>query len=390
MASQDFVSLMTKLHKERYDVLSIRVDAERAGDSFSTVATAVLRKGGEQIVLQSSEMDFVQYLVELRGVVHTDGEYRFRRVKDLNQYNVDAEHLIDQNRSKLKKAADEIRSGAFRFTYSPPKLIDELLKGARNLNDPKFLPLKRDYHHILANAFLMSREMLKAHKRLIRKYPEAKKTYEAIDTIMKSFRPTNNAIRDWKFYRSFLSFDIGELADRMSTQLKVKEDIVQDFIRRGKIDADVAIPRMMGIYRQFLELSAPVINLLRIGMELKRDNVSPQRGYKLRRNIEILKSNSDFGSLFGCLDEQIRHADAHASIRIDKKTRTVCLIDARGKKERVVSTYTFDGLTEKINIVQNQFFPAVFPTIVLFDIAALDLLLVSPEYKHLLLAVGNI
>lgn len=390
MASEDFIDLMTKLHKERYDVLSIKIDAKRVSDVFSTVATIVLEKGGEQITLQSSEIDFIRYLIELRSVVDTDGEYRFRQLKDLNQYLTDVEHLIDKDHGKLKEAAKEIISGKFTFTYDAPRLIDEFLTSERNIKNKKFLPLKKDYHYILANAFLISEEMIEAHKRLAHKYPEAKRTIQAVDTIMKGFRPTGNAIKDYKFYRSYLKFDIEELSKRVSTELPVADDTIKDFIRRGKIDADIAIPKMMDIYGRFMELSAPVINLIRIGLQLKRGNSSPDGDYKLGQNIEILRSDRDYGTFFGCLDEQIRHADAHASRHIDKAARKILLIDARWNKERIIGTYTFDEFTDMINLMQNQFFPAIFPTLILFDIATLDLLLTSPEYKHLLLAVGNI
>lgn len=390
MASQDFIDLMTKLHDERYDVISIKINAKKVRDSFPTVATIVLEKGGQQITLQSSEIDFIHYSFELRGVVDTDGEYRFRHLKDLNQYLTDVEHLVDKDHSKLKEAAKQIISGEFTFTYDAPKLIDELLTSGRNVKNEEFLPLKRDYHHILANAFLISEEMLKAQERLTRKYPEAERTIQAVDTIMKSFWPTGNAMKDYKFYRSFVKFDIGGLEKRISTELLVADDTIKEFIRRGKIDADIGIPKMMDIYGRSIELSAPVINLIRIGLEIKRGNSSPSGEYKLGQNIEILKSNPDYGPLFGCLDEQIRHADAHASRRIDKAARKVYLIDARRTRERIVRTYTFDEFTDMINVMQNQFFPPIFPTLILFDIATLDLLLVSAEYKHLLLAVGNI
>jgi len=390
MASQDFIDLMTKLHEERYDVLSIKIDAKRVSDGFSTVAAIVLEKGGEQITLQSSEIDFIRYLIELRSVVDTDGEFGFRHLKDLNQYLTDVEHLIDKDHGKLNEAVNEIISGKFTFTYDTPKLIDEFLRSEGNVKNKKFLPLKRDYHYILANTFLISEEMLNAHKRLERKYPEAKRTIQAVDTIMKSFRPTSNAIKNYKFYRSYLKFDIDELSKRISTELPVADDTIKEFIRRGKVDVDIAIPKMMDIYGRFMELSAPVINLIRIGLELKRGNSSPDGEYKLGQNIRILKSDLDYGPLFGCLDEQIRHADAHVSRRIDKAARKVCLLDARGSREQIVSTYTFDEFTDMINLMQNQFFPAVFPTLILFDIATLDLLLTSPEYKLLLLAIGNV
>jgi len=377
MVSKDFMNLMTKLHRERYNILSTEINAHRVGDSFLTKATIVLEKEGKQIILESDEADFILYIVELRQIADTTGEHKFTRVKDLNQYNADVEHLIDEDHSKLKKAADEIRSGKFTFTYDPPKLIDEFLRSQRNVKDKKFLPLKRDYHYILANACLISEEMLKAHKRLTRKYPEAEKIIHAVDKIMKSFRPTGNPIKDYKFYRKYLTFDIDEVGQRMSTQLPDADDIMKEFIRRSKVDANIALPRMMNIYARFLDILSPMLNLVRTGLELKRGNKSPNKRCELAENIRILKSDTEFGPLFGCLDEQIRHASAHASFRIDKAVRKVYLMDERGSKGKIVRTYTFDELTNMINLMNNQFFPVIYPTIVLFDTATLDLLLLS-------------
>ena len=384
------MNLRTKLYQERYNVFSINISSKRVGDSFATVASVILTKGEEKITLQSTEWDFIKYLVKLRGVVDVDGEYRFKPVKNLEQYNADVDHLIDIDKSKLKKAVDDLRSKKFEFTYNPPKMIDEFLKSERNVKNKKFLPLKWDYHYILAGSLLMSKEMLKAREAIIKKYPEAQKVVDAIEGIfLKSFRPTNNALKNYKFYKKYINFDIDDLGERMSTQLTVADDTSKDFIRRGKVDSHIAIPRMMNIYGRFLEILVPIINLIRIGLELKRGNPSPEMRCEIGENIKILKSDSDYGSLFGCLDEQIRHSDAHASIRIEKTARRVFLIDARSGKGKVMRVYTFDELVDMINVMENEFFPVIYPALVLFDIAMLDLLLVSREYKHLLLAIGN-
>ena len=207
--------------------------------------------------------------------------------------------------------------------------------------------------------------------------------------FLKSFRSTGNALKDYKFYKKYVNFDIDDLGERISAQLIVADDTVKDFVKRSKIDANIAIPKMMNIYGRFFEILAPMINLIRIGLELKRGNSSPEAVYRVGENIKILKSDPDCGSVFACLDEQIRHSDAHASIRIDEATRKVFLIDARSGIEKIVQVYTFDELVDVINTMQNEFFPIIYPTLVLFDIAMLDLLLVSREYKHLLLALGN-
>jgi len=390
MASQDFIDLMTKLYQERYNVFSINMSSKRVDDNFTTVASVVLAKGEEKVTLQSTEWDFIKYLVELRGIVDLDGEYRFKRLKDTNQYDADVEHLIDIDGSKIRKAVEEIKSRRFTREYSPAKLIEEFLENKNNVKDKKFLPLKTDYHYILAAALIESNKMLKMQGMLIKKFPEAQKVLDAIERIfLKSFRPTGNPIKNYKFYRKYLTFDIDELGDRMSTQLNDADDIMKEFIKRREVDTKISFPRMMNVYANFLEVLSPMLNLVRIGLELRRGNKSPNKKRELVENIRILKSDTEFGPLFGCLDEQVRHASAHASFRIDKTNRKVYLMDERGSKGKIVGTYTFDELTNMINTMQNEFFPVIYPTLVIFDIAMLDSLLVSREYKHLLLGLGN-
>jgi hypothetical protein len=89
------------------------------------------------------------------------------------------------------------------------------------------------------------------------------------------------------------------------------------------------------------------------------------------------------------LDDQIRHADAHSSRQIDKEKRQVILVDARSGVEKVTRVYTFDELTGIINSMRNEFFPAIYPTIVLFNMTILDILLTRHEYRFLLLGIGN-
>lgn len=48
MASKEFTELMEKIHKERYEVRSITINAERQNGGFSTKATVVLEKGGSK------------------------------------------------------------------------------------------------------------------------------------------------------------------------------------------------------------------------------------------------------------------------------------------------------------------------------------------------------
>jgi len=387
MASQDFIKLMTKLHDEKYKMLSKRIEYDGMSENPLLKVTVVLEKDGNQISIQSFEPDFLKYVVELRGVANTTGDPKFTKVKDLNRYNADVKHLIDEDRSKVKKAADEIISGQFKFIYNPGKMIYEFLKSERNLKNAYFLPLKTDYHHILAFSLLESKEALKGQEKLIKRYPGAKKYIDAIGKILIVLRPTKNGIKDYKFYKGFVDFDIDAWSKRIVTQLNIMDDTVKEFIRRGTIPGDIAIPRMMNIYSRCLELSVPVINLIRVGLDIKNGEKSPEKQYSLSRNIRILKSDLIYGALFDCLDEKIRHSDAHASIEI--ANGNVHILETRGHKPKTIKTYTFERIMTMISVMEEELFPSIVSTLLIHEMAALDLVLVSKEYKFLLLALGN-
>lgn len=388
MASKDLNELRNKLFNEKYEVLNISEDINMVNEPSNT-ATVVLKKGENKVTLKSSETDFFIYVTQLHVVVNGTGRETFAKVKDTGKYYSDMDYLIDIDHNKVKKARDEIISGQFKFGYDFSKLLDGFLKNPKGVGCQQYLSLKKDYHHILASSLLLSEQMLKIYHNLEKKYAEAKDIKLSIDTIMRSFLSTGSAIKDYIFYKNYLNFDINERANRASIQLHVINDTMKEFKKRQVIDAKIAIPRMMNLYTRLLEILEPLLNLTRIGLELRRGNPSPEKEYSLQKNIEILQADQEYGKMFNCLDPQIRHSDVHVSIRsIDKVSRLVYL-DVLRKRDSLACVYTFDELTTKINVMLNKFYPAVFPTIILFDISILDVLLVSREYKLRLLALGN-
>jgi hypothetical protein len=389
MASQDFIELMKKLHDEKYKLHSKAIEYGGMDEHPSLKVTAVLEKDGNQISIQSSEPDFLKYVVELRGVADMAGEPKFASIKDFDKYNADIEHLFDLDKSRVKSAAEEVGAGKFKREYAVAQLVDEFLENPESIKDAKFLPLKDDYHHILVAASIEGKRFLRTQEKLLKKFTGAKKYIDATEQIMNGFKPKSNAIKGYRVYKNYLNFDIDQLMSRVSTQLPVADDTLKDFMRRDGVDADIAIPKMMNIYGRFLELLKPVLNLVRVGLELKRGKLAPDKDYSLARNIEVLKSDQEYGQFFNCLDEQIRHSDAHISLRIDKAVRKIYLMDSRVEKEKIVRVYTFDELMEMISVMQNEFFQATLSTLLVFDIGMLVILLASREYKFLLLALDN-
>ena len=145
----------------------------------------------------------------------------------------------------------------------------------------------------------------------------------------------------------------------------------------------------MNIYSKILEVAAPVINLLRICVALRIGDEKPNKSMSLEKNVTILRADKKYGRLFNCLDITIRHSDAHASIHVDKEQGLVHLLDARGKKSKLIRSYAFSELSNTIRNVTRGFAAALFFSLYLQELSMTLLLLESPEYKYRLLALGN-
>jgi hypothetical protein len=388
MASPDFIRLINAIHKERYQVLGTHIEGKQVGEAFELKASVELEKAGKQMIIESSEQDFVEYVLHWRRTCDLTGEYKLMHIKDLNKYWADVEHLMDEDRSKVKNALQELVSGKFVFKYDPVELVKKFLIDNPDVRNKSFLSLKNDYHYILALVLHNQRGLLvKSQEKLLNKYPEARKFIDVADYFLRSFRQTGNPIKDYRFFNSFINFDMNALYLRTSTQFKVINDTMKEFVKRGTVDGDIAVPKMMDVYGRYLELSAPIINLLRIGMELKNGVSAPEKQGSLGYNIMILKSDSNYGLLFSCLDEMIRHSDAHAAIEVSNGK--VHILDARSRKVKVLRTYTFQQIGDMARVMQHELFPAFISELPLYDAVSLDLVLISQEYKFLLLAIGN-
>lgn len=288
--------------------------------------------------------------------------------------------FTEEEKAKLHTAVTALTQGTFKFKYDYRPLIDEFVS-AIDKDKAKFILLRNDYYFIVGQTFIASKTIMSAAKQLDIKYPESSKTAQVIDKIMKTFI-SGNPMTDYRFYRIYCPLSFDSLAKRMCTEIEEIDDTAKELIRRSQIDVRIAIPKEMNVYGRILELSKPALNLLRAGQEVYRGNKSPRKNLKLNENIRILKADPDFGAVFNCLDDQIRHANAHASRIIDLKNNTLYLVDSRIKGEPIVGSYSFEEFANVMNEIKNALFPIMFPRLILWDLALINLLLVSSEFKN--------
>jgi hypothetical protein len=393
MVSKDLQDILQKIHTERYEIARTVTHGERkgSGTDFNIETSIILEKEGEQVTITTSEPDCIIYVARLRSIVLTDGKILRVPVKNTELYNRNIGSLIDKDNIKIEDALRDIVSGKFVFTYSPQKLTDELLESPANiktLRNPKFLPLLKDYFYILALILKQSQELLRMHNELEKKTPEIKESLTAMGWIYAGFSlVTKNPIKNYRYFKSHVSFDSDRLFEQLSHQMEIIDEVYQSLIAKGRLNWRRDIPKMMGIYTRCIEPLRPLINLLRVGLELREGVRSPKKDYTLIQNIAILKSHAKYSSLFACLDEQIRHGDAHTSTFV--KGNQVEIRNGLTRKSKVIRTFKCNELANIILEMRQQFFPALMTATILNDFALLDQVLISVEYKLLLASLGN-
>ena len=191
----------------------------------------------------------------------------------------------------------------------------------------------------------------------------------------------------FKLYRSYVNFHIAAWTTNLSTQLKTIDDTIQEGIKEQSVPWHSAVPTLASIYHRCIELSKEPINLLRVGLELTRGIPHPKKRLDLGANIAILKRDSVYGHMFNCLDPQIRHGYAHCSITFDNNQ--VQVLNLEGRKARVLRTYQPNDFVRMIDVLLHDLFPSLTVIVILHDLAMLDMLLWSKEYRLSLAAIGN-
>lgn len=273
MVSNDFKKILQKIYTDRYTVLNTKIHGERRESGFYTEATITLQKDSEKLVIQTSEPDCIIYIAQLRQILETDGDILLTSIKNPQQYDDDLIFLVDRDRKKLNNALGDLISKKFVFNHSPIKLIDDLLESrakARKLDSVKYLPLLEDYFHILAYILSQSKELLKMHKKIGDKF-SIQELLEAMEWMFTGFSlRTKNPIKNYRYFKTCLSFESDILFEQLSSQGQITEDIISTSFSNGqKLNCKRDIPKLMDVYTRCLEPLRPLINLLRIGFELR-------------------------------------------------------------------------------------------------------------------------
>lgn len=392
MISNDLKDLLTKFHTDKYRIVRVKIDLQRdsSDGDLTEKVTITLKKDDKLLNLESTEIDFCSYAVQLRGVTDNDGNCELMPIKDTQQYWQDLEFLADKDHSNINEALNDITQGKFRLTsndlQSTANLIQDFLERRNNIKDKSFIRLKKEHYHILAATLMFSKWVLAEQNQLESREPNIKPTIYKLDRLLLPFRKQGNPIKNFKHYRKYVTFDIAAWGENLHTQLGSIIEVLES-LKKQNTPLDSGILKLASIYHNYIELSQGALNLLRVGLEMSRGNLSPVKKLPVGKNMEILKNDTEYGQIFICLDPQIRHGHAHCSV--DFKDDMVRIRDLRNQKVKIIKTYTPEQFVSMVDTMRNNLFPAMIFMIFLHDLAMLDMLLCSKEYRLRLAAIGN-
>lgn len=393
MVSEDFKRIMQLVHTDKYRIAGTNIHYERKHEVSDSPfkASITLEKQGISEVISTSEFDCIRYITQLRSISNTGGEVLQIPIKNAEGYDNTSINLVEDRKEKTQDALYALKSGDFIFEYSPHKLIDELLESPPNLKtlrNEKFSPLLEDYFHILALYLLQSKQVMEMSNQLEKKFPEIKELVEVMGWIQAAFSfVTKNPIKNYNFYRNYANYDSDALFEQLSSQLNITGETIIGLVKQGNANWKRDIPKMMDMYTRCIEPSRPLINILRVGLELRQGVKLPEKDFSLGQNIKILQSDSKYGSLFTCLDEQIRHGHAHMNTYI--KGDKVEIRNGITRKAKAIRIYKCNEIINLILDMRQQFLPALMIATIINDYALLDQVLMSVEYQMLLASLGN-
>ena len=386
-SSDDLIKLLNKIYREGYSIISINSFYESNGGSPTFQKTVTLKKSEETISITSYSYDFFIYCVQFRTLCDPKGNSKLGKVNNVEEYDFELMHLIDTDNAKLDKAKLALKKGEFKFKYDPNVLLNELFDDDLIKLGAKFLPLRNDYYYILALLFSEASGVIELKRVLSNTHATMKAIIDYYDKLTIGFNRKANPIVNLQYFRACAGFNIAAHFEKFKIQIDVIDDVFKELTSRKQININIAAAKILDVYGRCIELVLPIINLFRIALELSRGIKKPIDRLELAENMKILNSEPTLQSLLVCINPTLRHCDVHISWRIEN--HKIALLDTKGRKTKTIASFSLEEIHEMSRSLFHLVLPALLYSISIHDTSDLLLVLLSKEYKALLLGISN-
>jgi len=386
MASTDFKRITELIFVKRLKVLSVEISLNAVDDkpgAFESLVKLIFNDNDKSIEIESSEEDVLLFAASIKESVNEFGEKELKVYKNTNEFYDSIEFLFDENGAKANAAMEKIARGRHKFSDNPNDIINEFLRD-KNRNSKRFSVLKSEYYEIVAYTLLTNKMFVDLQDKIGKKHPEFDKYCKLIDdALMNAFRSDPNMIMNYIKYSDCITLNYTELGDKAKDQAEYVTNLLTMLSNEEKLEGKKGVQFILDIYRRYCEMSKELVNALRITIEIINGNSCPVSVQRYTDNRDIILQNSSYSVIIKCLDPLIRNSESHVSTEIDKKNGKVIF----GKKNNV--SYTFKEIADMTNQLR-LLLPALLVSFLLNELVMLSIIIVSYEYKIMLLGIGNV
>jgi len=384
MPSKDFLRLMKFMYDKKFRVIGTTVSFNRKDGMGAEIE---LEKNSEKIKIKSWEPDFMMYVGSIKNIIDEEGNFKLVKIKNTNKYYDDIDFLLDEDKKKTHEAVKRISANKFDFEgLNIEKTLDRFLLRKRIPKDKEILKLKEWYYEIFAYYLLFSNQVNKFKELAIDKSETRESYFKLSDSLLlKGFLKIGNPIKDYLFYREYCDLDIFKLFEKTKEQ----SDYIKLIVERMSIKpvkSEQGIQVILDFYRRISELLKPLINLLRVCVEIKDGNEKPRKFLSYIQNVNIIRADKDFGKLAEFIDPYIRNNESHLETFVDNKNMKVLL---RNPKGIIVKEYSFDEVIEMTHTLERMILSSLLFSFLIFNCAVRLLVFQDGRYKMTLLGLGN-
>lgn len=378
---------MELVYIKRFEIADYRITVQGGRETVSIT----LRRANESIILESKEPDFCSWVASLQKIAGPNGKPIITAIRDSRRYFDDVTFLIDKDNRKLKEARTRLRSGSVVFDFEVNETMDRLLSGKHTKHDQDIPKLKLLYYEILAFQLMEGSNLLQA-RRLFEKNPHFPAYADVIWSILRrAFISGSNPIGQYNMFRRSLTFDLQFMHGQVESQLRNINDQFRMLSTRGGINGDIGVGHLLDVYRRLAELCYSFLDTLLVAIDLM-NNKKPKGHLPYWDVVRRLRENRETLMLVICVDPLLRHTESHVSTRVEYqpgKVGRILLVDSRRKKARTIKVYTFEEFVDMSRQLKDALFPALYYEFSLLELTLRLLVCVSPEYKMMLLGIGQ-
>lgn len=364
------------------------MEIQHMSESWQTAV--VLKRGKDDLTLQSTDEEFFAFCVTHQQFLSENGDPMFRRVADVKRYYREFQTFALEFDTRKRRSIERLKGGQIRLAFAPEMLIAEFLK-ARDWGNPKYLPLKSEYFDILALILWSSKRAADAEERLFHAFPESRKYALRVEEILRArFDPFKAPLKSYLSFADLNRRPFVEVAKKFIDESQFNDDIFTRLSTGGSVEGRIGLRYLIDMYRRYAEWTMPLLKILCEAVCGLEARPAPEPSLGMTRRVELIRQTA-YADVVDCFDPRIRHAASHGGITYRQDLGVVRFdgVDPEGVRRFDDFELPYTEVAEKTWIFLRGFAPGMLSAFGMMEQSLLLMTVGSGEYQKLILLIGN-